>query len=306
MARPIWTGVISFGLVTVPVGLFSATEDHDVSFHQFEQGTDDRIRNKRVNESTGKEVDYSDIVKGADIGGGHYVMLEQDELESVVPGRSKSLEIDSFVDLDAIDPLHFQKSYYLGPGDGDTAKAYALLRDAMAKEGKVAIGRFVMRGKEYLTAIRADENVLVLMTLFFADEIRDPTTVLDDLPARSSGRGKEVEMASQLISTMSADWRPADYHDTYTERVQKLIDDKRDGVELELGDEAPEPTNVVDLISALRASVDAARGRSSAPTSARSGSGATKKAQAKKASGKKGAARKTPAKKSGSSGRRAS
>ena len=309
MARAIWTGVISFGLVSVPVGLYSATSSHEVSFHQFEDGTDDRIRYQRVNERTGDEVDYGDIVKGADVSGGH-VLLDQEELDSVAPGRSRSLEIDTFVDLDEIDPMYFQKSYYLGPRGEDTAKAYALLRDAMAKGNKAAIAGFVMRGKEYLAAVRADGQVLVLQTLFFADEIRDAAKEIDDLPDTVAASSKELKMAAQLIDTMSGPWRPEDYHDSYTERVEKLIAAKDKGTSVDLSDEAPEATNVVDLVSALRASVDAANERrkhsgsagSAGTEAAKKGpakKGPTKKAAAKKTTAKKSPAKKSPAKKTG-------
>lgn len=277
MARAIWSGVISFGLVSVPVALYSATEAHEVSFHQFERGTTDRIRYKRVNERTDDEVEFSDIVKGADVGGGHYVMLEPDELDSVAPGRSRSLDIQLFVDVDEIDPIYHQKSYYLGPPDKDTAKTYALLRDAMADTNKAAIASFVMRGKEYLAAIRADGNVLVLDTLYFADEIRDPKQQLDDLPGSGSARGKELRMASQLIGSMAGKWRPADYHDTYTERVKDLIEAKRTGSEVTAAEQAPEPTNVIDLLSALQRSVDASRGRGTGDKAAGKGARATSK-----------------------------
>ena len=185
MARAIWSGYINFGLVSVPVGLYSATQEHELDFHQFQSGTSDRIRYKRVNERTGREVDYDKIVKGHDVGGGEYVIVEQEELADIAPGRSRSLEISTFVDLDEIDPIHFQKSYYLAPKDAENASSYALLRDALAKTNRAGIATFVMRGKEYLAAIRADGKVLVLETMFFADEIRDPAKELGDLPAKS-------------------------------------------------------------------------------------------------------------------------
>ena len=173
MARAIWSGVLSFGLVAIPVELYSATEAHRPVFHQFEEGTADRIRYQRVNERTGDEVGYANVVKGADIGGGNYVMLDQDELDSVAPGRSRSLDIHTFVDLDEIDAIYFDKTYFLGPGK-EAAKPYALLRDAMEHSGKAAIASFVMRGKEYLAAVRADGGLLALETLFFADEVPGP------------------------------------------------------------------------------------------------------------------------------------
>jgi DNA end-binding protein Ku len=260
LARAIWTGVISFGLVAVPVALYSATEEHEVSFHQFEKDSTDRIRYKRVNERTDQEVDYDDIVKGADVGGGHYVMLDQDELDSVAPGRSRSLEIQTFVDVDEVDPIHFQKTYYLGPRDGETAKTYALLRDAMAKSGKAAVGTFVMRGKEYLALVRADGDLLVLETMYFADELRDAKKEVADIPGSVSGRGKELKMAQELIGSMTGKWRPADYRDTYTDRVNDLIEAKRHDHEITVADEAPKPTKVIDLMDALQRSVEGARG----------------------------------------------
>ncbi|WP_238151435.1 Ku protein [Kribbella sindirgiensis] len=146
MARAIWSGYINFGLVSVPVGLYSATHEHEIDFHQFQKGTSDRIRYKRVNERTGREVPYEKIVKGHDVGGGEYVIVEPEELDDIAPGKSRSLEIDMFVDLDEIDPMHFQKSYYLGPKDSENASSYALLRDALAKTNRAGIAKFVMRG----------------------------------------------------------------------------------------------------------------------------------------------------------------
>src|SRR3954451_11004732 len=153
MARAIWSGVMSFGLVSVPIEIYSATEAHEPTFHQFEKGTSDRIRYQRVNERTGKEVDYGDIVKGTEVGDGSYVMLDQEELDSVAPGRSRSLDIHAFVDLDQVDPIYYQKTYYLAPGTDEATKTYALLRDAVTKVHRAAIGTLVMRGKEYLAAI---------------------------------------------------------------------------------------------------------------------------------------------------------
>ncbi len=259
MARAIWTGSISFGLVSIPVGLFSATEDHTIHFNQFERGTADRIRYQRVNERTGKEVEYSDIVKGKDVGGGDYVLVEPDELADIAPGRSRTIDIVTFVDLDEIDPIFFQKTYWLAPTAEQYARPYALLRDAMARTNRAGIATFVMRGKEYLTAVRADDDVLALETLFFADEIRDRSS-LDELPGTSKAKGKEMEMATGLIESMSGPWRPEDFRDTFTERVEKLIEDKRRGREIVTEAEPPEPTAMSDLIAALEASVAEARG----------------------------------------------
>ncbi|HEY3003587.1 MAG TPA: Ku protein [Kribbellaceae bacterium] len=260
MARAIWTGYITFGLVSVPVGLFTATQEHEVDFHQFQRGTSDRIRYKRVNERTGREVDYDNIVKGHEVGNGKYVMVEREELDDIAPGRSRSLEISTFVDLAEVDPIHFQKSYYLAPSDEQNTSSYALLREALAKTGRAGIASFVMRGKEYLAAIRADEKVLVLETMFFADEIRDPAEELGTLPDKSGNR-KQLGMAVDVIEAMSGPWKPEEYHDTYTDRVRDLVDAKRRGKEITVTETEPEATDVTDLVSALRASLEDARSR---------------------------------------------
>ncbi|MDG4825831.1 Ku protein [Asanoa sp. WMMD1127] len=294
MARPIWTGVISFGLVAVPVRMYSATREHEVSFHQFEKGTSDRIRYQRVNERTGKEVDYADIVKGADVGGGQYVILDPDELDAVAPGRSRSLEIHAFVDLEEIDPIYYQKTYFLGPGSDESTRTYALLRDAMADAGRAAIGTLVMRGKEYLTAIRSDGDQLVLQTMFFADEVRDPGDIAD-IPGKVKLKPAELSMAAQLLDSMTSAWKPEEYRDTYTDRVNELIEAKKSGEEITETEAAPEATGVSDLMEVLRRSVEDARSRRGGAGRA---SGAASKKAAKKAPAKKSAAKKVPAKKS--------
>ncbi|BCB77810.1 Ku protein [Phytohabitans flavus] len=290
MARSIWSGVISFGLVSVPVRIYSATQEHEVSFHQFQKGTSDRIRYRRVNERTGKEVEFGDIVKGADVGGGEYVMVEPDELDQIAPGRSRSIEVHAFVGLDEIDPVYYQKSYYLAPGSDDTAKTYALLRDAMADANRAAIGTLVMRSKEYLAAIRPQDGLLVLETMHFADEVRNPRDELASLPGDTKPRPQELRMAAQLIDSMSSPWQPADYRDTYTDRVKELIDAKKEGAAVTLAEQAPEATNVTDLMDVLRRSVDAAK---SARGTAKKAPPAKKKAAApaKKAAPKKAAPR---------------
>lgn len=261
MARPIWSGAINFGLVTIPVELYSATEDHTISFRQFERGTSDRIRYKRINERTGKEVPFSDIVKGADLGGGEYVIIEPDELEAIAPGRSRTIDISSFVELDEIDPIYYQKTYWLSPSKEEYGKSYSLLLQAMEKTNRAGIASFVMRGKEYLTAVRAGDGLLVLNTLHFPEDIRDPAKELKSLPEISTARGKEIEMAVSLIESMTDEWRPEDYHDTYTKQVEKLIEDKREGREIVAETEPSEPTKVVDLFEALSRSVEGRKKR---------------------------------------------
>lgn len=261
MARAIWTGSISFGLVSIPVGLFSATENHTIQFHQFERDTSDRVRNLRVNERTGKEVEYGDIVKGADVGGGEHVIVDPEELRSIAPGQSHGLEITDFVDLDEIDPLYYNKAYWLAPTAEQHSHPYALLLEAMTLTNRAAVGTLVMRGKQYLAAIRPDGNVLALQTLHFADEVRDPARELDNLPETGKAKRKELDMATQLIESMTRPWRPEQYDDSYRDRVAKLVEDKHKGRETVTEAEAPEPTDMSDLMDALQRSITASGGR---------------------------------------------
>ncbi|WP_020668817.1 Ku protein [Amycolatopsis nigrescens] len=259
MARPIWSGAVNFGLVTVPVELYSATEDHTIHFRQFERGTSDRIRYRRVNERTGKEVDFGDIVKGYELDDGDYVLVEPEELDQIAPGRSRTIDIDAFVGLAEIDPMYFQKSYWLAPGKEEFDRSYGLLVRAMEQSDKAGIATFVMRGKEYLAAVRASGGVLVLDTLHFAEDIRDAAK-LPKKPKKTSAKAKELDMAVSLIDSMTEPWRPGEYRDTYTERVHKLVEDKKAGRTVTPETEPGEPTKVVDLFDALSRSV---RGRSS-------------------------------------------
>ncbi|WP_216205425.1 non-homologous end joining protein Ku [Amycolatopsis aidingensis] len=255
MARPIWKGTLNFGLVTVPVQVFSATGDHTIHFRQFQRGTSDRVRYRRVNERTGEEVDHRDLVQGYDLGGGEYVQLEQSELAEIAPGRSRTIDIQSFVDPAEIDPVFFQKSYWLAPGEAEFARPYAVLAAAMAETGRGAIASFVMRGREHIALIRAGADLLTMDTLLFAEDVRDPETELGGLPELPEVGRKERDMAVDLIESMSTRWRPEDYPDTHTERVRQLIEDKKAGRTVAAAAEAPEPTNVVDLAEALSASV---------------------------------------------------
>jgi DNA end-binding protein Ku len=309
VARAIWTGHLSFGLVNVPVGLYSATEDHTVHFHQFEKGTSSRIRYKRVNEDTGKEVAFEDIVKGADVGNGQYVMLAPEELEQVEPGRSRTIEIGDFVDVEEIDPIYYQKTYYLAPQDESGEKAYGLLLEAMDKAGRVGIATFVMRAKQYLAAIRPQNKVLTLETMFFADEVRDPKKEIGRLPGKQSLGKKDVDMAVSLIESMTTPWDPKNYRDSYQDRVKQLIRAKRNDEEVVSEEEAEPEGRVVDLLEALQASVDQARGHRAGNRqqgrqkvrTRKAGDGdtarKTTKSPAKKASAKKAAAKKTSTKK---------
>jgi DNA end-binding protein Ku len=188
-------------------------------------------------------------------------MVSDEELAQVAPGRSRELAVSGFVDLDELDPIWFNKAYYLAPAAEENRKTYALLRDAMARTNRVGIATFVMHGKQHLAAIRASGNGLTLSTLFFADEVRDPKKLLDNLPGRTSFGKGELAMATELIESMAEDWKPTRYHDTYTERVKELIEAKRKGREIQVAEQAPAGTEVVDLLEALRRSVDSARAR---------------------------------------------
>lgn len=260
MARSIWTGSLSFGLVNVPVKLYSATKEHEVSFHQFQKGTSARIRYKRVNEETGDEVDFDDIVKGAEIDDGKYVIITPEELESIEPGRSRTIDISDFVDAADIDPIYFQKSYYLGPADDTAKKAYSLLAHAMEKAERIGIATFVMRDKQYLAAIRPHDKLLLLETMYFADEVRNPRKEVENIPTKSAPRGKDMTMAVNLVEAMTSKWDPTNYRDTYTDRVEKLIRAKKKDREVVTETEkAPTSEKVVDLLAALQASLDQAK-----------------------------------------------
>ena len=300
MARAIWSGSLSFGLVSVPVGLYSATQDKTIHFNQFESGTADRIRYKKVNERTGREVSQSKIVKGFGLGDGEYVMLTDDELTAADPERSRTISILDFVDASDIDPLYYRSGYYLAPQGEGARRAYALLRQAMADEHKVAVASLVMRNKEYLVTVRPDgpEPVLVLQTMFFSDEVRSAAEELPNLPSEEKFNDRELAIARQLIDAMASPWDADQYHDTHRQRVEELVASKHDGKEIVL--EAPTPApRVVDLMAALEASVKAASAGSTkaakkAPATPATGP-ATKKAERKPAEPPRRAARKRAA-----------
>lgn len=263
MARKIWTGSINFGLVTIPVGLYSATEDHTIQFHQYQRGTTDRVRYRRINERTGDEVGYGDVVKGREVNG-ELITVEPAELEEIAPGRSRTIDITEFVDLDEIDPIFFQKTYWLAPNSKEHNKPYNLLRQAMDRTNQVGIARVVLRGKEYLTAVRADENVLALNTLFFADEIRSPSEVVGEETTSAEASDKELQMAENVIDSMSGEWQPEEFEDTYTARVEQLLNDKSEGRTPTKEQAPPNPTDVIDLTDVLQRSVqESRRGRGS-------------------------------------------
>lgn len=257
MARAIWTGSISFGLVNIPVRLYSATEQKDVHFHQFEEGTGKRVKNKRVAEGTDREVDYDDIVKGYEVEDGKFVMVTPEELESVEPGATRTIDIEDFVELAAIDPMYFEKTYYLGPEEGAGAqKAYGLLREAMSDAGLAAVAKFVMRSKQYLATLRTLDDLIVLETMYFPDEIRDPKGV-ENVPKKVELSARERKAARQLVDSLTREWEPDRYQDTYRERVLDLIERKAKGEDVVVEQPEREEADVVDLMAALEASLNA-------------------------------------------------
>ena len=289
MARTIWKGALSFGLVNIPVGLYPATSDKSIHFNQFEEGTSDRIRYKKVNERTGEEVAQDQIVRGFDLGGGEYVIMTDEELESAEPKKSRQVEITDFVDQQDIDPVYFRSSYYLAPEGAGADKAYALLRQAMAESDRVAIATLVMRNKEYLVAIRPEGDALALPTMYFSDEVRQPGQDLPELPEENEVSDRELSMAQLLIESMQNDWDPARYHDTHREKVEALIEEKRQGHEIVLQAPPEQPAKVVDLMEALNASIAAAAGTGAkAP---RGGTGGSSRTSSKRAAPAKKAAK---------------
>jgi DNA end-binding protein Ku len=273
MARPIWTGSVAFGLVNVPVALYSATEDKTIHFNQFEAGTSDRIRYKRVNERTGDEVKLPDIVRGHKVANGDYVLITDEELEAVEPGRSRTIDITDFIDITEIDPIYYQRAYYLGPQGEGATRPYALLHRAMAESGRAGIATFVMHGKQYLVAIRARADVLALQTMYFPDEVRDPREEIDNLPTGAEFSDRELAMAKQLIGSMTAKWDPGNYRDTYRERVDDLIARKSRGEEIVREGEPAGEANVTDLTEALRRSAEEMRGHRRGKSARKSPSG---------------------------------
>ena len=258
MARPVWSGTISFGLVAIPVKLFHAVRRQSVSFNQLDERNMARIRYRKVNAETGDEVGDEHIVKGYEVSKGRYVVVDPDELEAFMPVATKSVDLEEFVDLADIDPVYFDTAYHLAP-DGPP-KPYVLLARAMQESGRVAIGRFVMRNKQYTAAIRAEDGRLVMSTLAYADEVVDPADIeeLQGLDAVDVS-DKEVAMAESLVDSLASDFEPEKYHDQYREEVMELIHAKAEGEEFEVPEVAAEKPKVVDIMAALEASVAAAK-----------------------------------------------
>src|SRR5262245_51835241 len=272
MARAIWTGSISFGLLNVPVRLYSAVSRKNVSFRELRASDSSRIRHKRVAEADGEEVPYEEIVKGYEIAPEQYVVLASDELKERDPQKTKASEIQDFVDLDEIDPIYFDHPYYLGPDKG-AEKAYALLVKAMSDSNKVAIARFVLRNRENLAAIRPMGKVLTMATMRFADEVVSPDELEDVVPANGRKLEQaEVERAQHLVESLSGEFAPDKYRDGYRGELLSLIERKGRGEEVvEAVSEAPTPTKAPDLMAALEESLAAVKGEPLAAGSKRDG-----------------------------------
>jgi DNA end-binding protein Ku len=297
MPRAIWSGSISFGLVNIPVKLYGAVSRKTVHFNQIDARTQARIKQKRVSSEDGSEVPYENIVKGYELSSGAYVVISDDELAALDPKALRTIDIDEFVDLAEIDPIYYDSPYFLAPDKA--AKPYALLAAAMEEQGKVGIAHFVMRTKQYLAAIRPVDGKLVLSTMVYADEVNDPASIpeladLDEVELPD----KELTMARQLVESLSTDFEPDKFQDTYRMAVEELIERKAAGEDVIAPVNGVEPAEVIDLMAALEASVAAAKdARSRHPTAHEEVEAEPEDEAEAEAPAKKAAARKTPAKK---------
>jgi DNA end-binding protein Ku len=258
MARPIWTGSISFGLVNIPVKLFSAVSHKEVRFHMVHDADGARIKQKRVCSADGKEVHWEHIAKGYEVSPGQVVVIDPEELERLDPKATRSIDIEAFVNLSEIDPLFYETSYYLVP-DRQGTKAYALLVSAMKDSQRVGIARFVLRAKQYLAAVRPVGNALMISTMLYADEIV-PQSKLEGIPEKlPAPKDQELKMAEQLVESLSTHFEPEKYHDEYREKVLDLIKRKAKGERISLPRAPKEPAKVVNLLDALKASLEQTR-----------------------------------------------
>ncbi|HEV2857039.1 MAG TPA: Ku protein [Solirubrobacterales bacterium] len=301
MARAIWSGTISFGLLNVPVRLFSAVARRNIALREIRESDSSRIKHKRVAEGTDEEVPYENIVKAYELTPGQYVPLSKDEMSALAPEKTRAIDVQDFVDIEEIDPMYFDSPYYLGPAEG-AEKAYSLLAAAMESSGKAAISRFVFRNKEHLAAIRASDGVLTLTTMRFHDEVVPPSELDDALPDKKPKVAKrEQQMAEQLIDSLSTEFEPDAYKDEYREQLLALIEQKAEGKEIVAPEtEAPKATKAPDLMAALEESIAAVKEKGGSD-----GDGAKKapKPKTAKATGaKKGKSKSKSGSKSKSSG----
>ncbi len=259
MPRAIWTGAISFGLVNIPIRLVTAVEDKSISFRQIRRGDHSRIRHRRVAAADGEEVSQDQIVKGYEVAPDHYVVIDPEELKALDPKSTRTIDIEDFVELADIDPIYFDSSYYLVPQE-TAAKPYRLLHEAMSRSGKAAVARFVLRTKQYLAVLRPIGDAIAVSTVVYHDEVV-PTSQLDGLPGDDVELSdRELKMAEQLVESMTTDWEPARYEDTYRQKVVELIEQKAEGQEIvTVPADEKEAGEVVDLMAALEQSLQAAK-----------------------------------------------
>ena len=299
MARAIWTGAISFGMVTVPVKLYSAIDRKTVRFHQLSGKTGTRVAQRRVDPSTDEEVAYGDLVKGYELGPDRYVVIEPSELDALAPKKTKTIEIEDFVELSQIDPVFYDHPYYLAPAVGG-AKPYRLLLEAMRETGKVAIARVVIRSKEQLVALRPMGDVLGMATMIFSDEVLSPDR-LDELADSTAVKTtkRELDIAKQLVDSLAGDFEPEKYSDSYRQEVLAMIERKAEGKQVILQPPAQESAPAApDLMSALKASLDAVRERDGAAAKPSNKKPAAAKATRTKPTPGKAAQKKAPASRS--------
>ena len=304
MARAIWSGTISFGLLNVPVRLYSAVARRNIALREIRESDNSRIKHKRVAEGTDEEVPYENIVKAYELTPGQYVPLSKDEMSALTPEKTRAIDVQDFVDIEEIDPMYFDSPYYLGPAEG-AEKAYSLLAAAMESSGKAAISRFVFRNKEHLAAIRATDGVLTLTTMRFHDEVVPPSELDDALPDKKPKVAKrEQEMAEQLIDSLSTEFEPDAYKDEYREQLLALIEQKAEGKEIVAPEtEAPKATKAPDLMAALEESIAAVKekgsgggAKGSKPKASKAPKSKTGKSSSKKTKSKSGSSSRAKAK----------
>ena len=258
MPRSIWNGAITFGLITIPVRLYGAIEEKDISFNQLHEKDNGRVRYKRVCSECGEEVSFDEIVKGYEFEKDQYVVFTQEELGRIPTDSVKAIDIENFVDLDKIDPVYFQRPYYLAP-EPTGVKAYKLLEEALEQTGKVGLAKITLRDKERLATVRVKDGVLVLETMHWPDEIREPE--FEELDKQVKIQDKEREMAKSLIENLSEEYKPEDFVDEYRQRLEEAVQAKVEGKEIAVTPEKA-PTQVMDLMEALKASVEATKTKS--------------------------------------------
>jgi DNA end-binding protein Ku len=299
MPRAIWSGSISFGLVNVPVKAYTAVRDHTIHFHQLDRKTGARVEYRKVSSKSGRKLDADDIEKGYEITKGKYVVVDEREFDELRPRSTRTIDVTDFVELAAIDPIYYANTYWLGTEGEGAVRAYRLLFEAMEKKQQVAIGTVVMRNKQYLAAIRPLDGALAMSTMRFADEVV-PRAEVDDIPsARVEPTDRELRLATQMIDSLTTDWDPARYADTYTDELRDLIEAKAKGKDVTVEPDIEPEAKVLDLMEALQASVEQHRSRAKArPTGRKRTSvrkhSATKRTPAKRAT-KSGASKRRSA-----------